>query len=140
MSVSARGKATSLFLLLLQVTTCECWESGDREGKRRNTLPFIVKAFRSGLGMKMGMAGVFKGSDITFPLNTSGAETTPKAPRTLPAAPTGFGSNLGPQHQLGAARCCPLGTAPFVPLSWGHPCSQTATAAAGAAIPPPPCR
>lgn len=42
------------------------WESGDREGKRRrNALPSGVKAFRSVLGMKMGMAGVFKGSDIT---------------------------------------------------------------------------
>lgn len=65
MSMSAIEKATSLFLLL-QVTTCKCWKNGDREGKRRrNTLLSSVKAFRSLLGMKMGMAGVFKGSGIT---------------------------------------------------------------------------
>lgn len=66
MSVSAIEKATSL-LLLLQVTTCKCWKNGDREGKmRRNTFASSVKAFRSELlGMKVGMAGVFKGRDIT---------------------------------------------------------------------------
>lgn len=130
MSVSATGRATSLFLLF-QVSTGKEAESGNRERKGRTILSFTEKAFRS---MKKGKADVLKSKDLTHPC-VGRAWSNDHQSNVKPSTNINglWLLLLTSQKLLGTLV---WGELPLAPLSWDHPCSKTATTPPGAATLP----
>lgn len=108
MSVSATGKATSLFLLLQVITG----KVGMEKGKGEETFcPLVWKhseVFRVWKWEWLVHSRAVIQLRIKYhpspnTCRAGGAATTLRAPRILPAASTGFGSSLGPQLELPGA-------------------------------------